>query len=1008
MSGKSKRAPASTSSLSLQYSTLTTSLDRKPKDPKPKSLTQNDAPPKKRKGQNEPEGRAKKQKPSTDADDETPTGEILRERRNARKTVDIMNADSERIQNNPAVRKKTDIPDDIPVNDKAPPQTKRTYEKRPPVPDRPLNPDGVAPRQDLAPPSNRDDAVEGLLKFKSESVFHTNNRPQSQYRYVHPKNVAIYGPGRVSVATNQRDAGVGQSSVGQRASGDYARRDTPRGDQPMPDVNNYGASQYPQHSRSRRSDDSRELVNNQGHTSFATNERDAGVGQRASGDYAPRDTPRGDQPMPDVNNYGASQYPQHSRSRRSDDSREPVNNQGHTSFATNERHAGVGQRASGDYAPRDTPRGDQPMPDVNNYGASQYPQHSRSQRFDDSPGPVNNQGHASFATDDRDAGIRKSSVDRRASGDDALKVGQDELMPKEDGGREDLVGDGAAYDDGGDATSDEYEQEDDDSDDDDEQDLIPDNSDDDGPRPRGRKPAARAKSGHRGQSSAVQVSRDDFEDQDLAYSQQQPPYEHDASRDDFEDQDLAYAARQQQPPYEHDEQEPEYRQRYREVDEAVNGPMYTSPHRTATTAWEKHGQDLGEELGRGPQNERRGQDLQDDSGRGDRGGSGRGRQGGDGKQPTGGRDVVDDFRKKNKAVRPPDPAKLAECRRSQQDRDDDVGGDDSDVGGDDDGGDDDDVGGDDDDVEETDGEQQVHSKKSRRKRTASTAPPKPTNKAFYANIGDGWCRFIELFQVRMQLYMIKVNFLPTKEQVFAIAPELLTEAMAKYNDMYPDFPLDPGMSPLFHLVDVLIISVQSSFARTNPISYKWRGWNLGITVGLTRAEEEQLQQGGSNQEEALDIVTKRIVELTTKSKYLRRLPTAKDPSSCNFGHPALGEMIHILLWKPDTGRRDCLGALYPEEFKTFDQHRLICAGASVLCHCLDEYSSGVFDSGTYSAPSYVKHYHSVLMSLRTLETNPAHHQKTRDEWAFWHWKSFGKPKKDVNAGRADLCDVVFD
>ncbi|KAJ6456809.1 hypothetical protein C8R47DRAFT_1227765 [Mycena vitilis] len=900
MSGKSKRAPASTSSLSLQYSTLTTSLDRKPKDPKPKSLTQNDAPPKKRKGQNEPEGRAKKQKPSTDADDETPTGEILRERRNARKTVDIMNADSERIQNNPAVRKKTDIPDDIPVNDKAPPQTKRTYEKRPPVPDRPLNPDGVAPRQDLAPPSNRDDAVEGLLKFKSESVFHTNNRPQSQYRYVHPKNVAIYGPGRVSVATNQRDAGVGQSSVGQRASGDYARRDTPRGDQPMPDVNNYGASQYPQHSRSRRSDDSRELVNNQGHTSFATNERDAGVGQRASGDYAPRDTPRGDQPMPDVNNYGASQYPQHSRSRRSDDSREPVNNQGHTSFATNERHAGVGQRASGDYAPRDTPRGDQPMPDVNNYGASQYPQHSRSQRFDDSPGP---QGHASFATDDRDAGIRKSSVDRRASGDDALKVGQDELMPKEDGGREDLVGDGAAYDDGGDATSDEYEQEDDDSDDDDEQDLIPDNSDDDGPRPRGRKPAARAKSGHRGQSSAVQVSRDDFEDQDLAYSQQQPPYEHDASRDDFEDQDLAYAARQQQPPYEHDEQEPEYRQRYREVDEAVNGPMYTSPHRTATTAWEKHGQDLGEELGRGPQNERRGQDLQDDSGRGDRGGSGRGRQGGDGKQPT--------EEEKNKAVRPPDPAKLAECRRSQQDRDDDVGGDDSDVGGDDDGGDDDDVGGDDDDVEETDGEQQVHSKKSRRKRTASTALPSRLTRPFNANIGDGWCRFIELFQAWVEFGHYRSDAKTEGRKI-----------VAKY-----------------------------------------------YQVGLTRAEEEQLQQGGSNQEEALDIVAGRIVELTTKSNYLRRLPTAKDPRRAISGIRPLGNDPHLAL-EAGHGSSGLPRSTLPGGIQTFDQHRLICAGASVLCHCLDEYSSGVFKTGTYSAPSYVKHYHSVLMSLRTLETTP--------------------------------------
>ncbi|KAJ7637375.1 hypothetical protein DFH06DRAFT_1336042 [Mycena polygramma] len=896
MADRRKRTPASTSSLSLQYSILTTSPDSKSKSTSA-SQTQNvvDAPSRKRKSENnQEEGRAKK-KQSTD--DATRPDEVLRERRNTRKTVDIMQRDSERIQTNPTVPRRNAIPEDVPVNDRAPPAPKRTYDRRPSVPDRPLTLTGVAPRRDLAPPNS------GVAAPRSDAGLQHQlpvPRMPDVLRARADSEGSCFKPdtaqGRAPFPPNDRDAVINKSFVGQRAS------------EPITYANNRGAPQY------RWVHPSNAAINDQGRAPFATNDRDAGISkssvdQRALGDDARRDLAHEDEPMPDVNKDGVSNY---RWGRGFNDVRETMND---ISYIT----------------------------------------------------PT--QGCAPFATNDRDTGISKSSVDQRASGDDArlLEYDEDELMPREDDGLDDIVG-GATYDDEGNGTSDEYidEQADEDEDEDDQQDIMSDNLDDDntGPRSRGRKPAARAKSQYRGQSSAVQ-----------AFSQ-----------NEFEDEDQAFSARHQQPPLSLSQNKsPSTR-----VEEAVNGGREKP----------RDGQDRRreEDTSRGPQNERRGQDRrQDDSGWGDRGDPRGGQRKSAGEQPQKGRDVVDDYRKKNKAVRPPDPAKLAQCRRAQEPRNDDDD-------------DDDDADDDDADDEEELVEEDEDSGRTRRKRTTRTTAPSPDLKGYYKAIGGGWTRFIEMAQIRMQLYLVKIQWLPTKQQVKAIAGELLSETFARYNDMEPDFPLDLAFfkKHLPHFQKMMW--VETSHYRSDAKTAGREIVKKHYPLELTDDELKRLLSGGSNQEEALNIVAERVAELTAKSKYLHRQPTDKDRSSCNFGHPALKAMIHALIWNKPQARRDCLGTMFPEEFKTFDQHRLICAGASVLLHALDEHSTGQFEPGTYSAPHYVKHYNSILLGLRRLTTDPAHHQKTLDEWAFWHWQSFEKDgkKSDANAGRADLCDVVFD
>ncbi|KAJ7669494.1 hypothetical protein DFH06DRAFT_1321570 [Mycena polygramma] len=798
-----------------------------------------------------------------------------------------MQRDSERIQTNPTVPRRNAIPEDVPVNDRAPPAPKRTYDRRPSVPDRPLTLTGVAPRRDLAPPNS------GVAAPRSDAGLQHQlpvPRMPDVLRARTDGEGSCFKPdtaqGRAPFPPNDRDAVINKSFVGQRAS------------EPITYANNRGAPQY------RWVHPSNAAINDQGRAPFATNDRDAGISKSS-----------------------------------------------------------VDQRALGDDARRDLAHEDEPMPDVNTDGVSNY---RWGRGFNDVRETMNDQGRAPFATNDRDTGISKSSVDQRASGDDArlLKYDEDELMPREDDGLDDIVG-GATYDDEGNGTSDEYidEQADEDEDEDDQQDIMSDNLDDDntGPRSRGRKPAARAKSQYRGQSSAMQ-----------AFSQ-----------NEFEDEDQAFSARHQQPPLSLSQNKsPSTR-----VEEAVNGGREKP----------RDGQDRRreEDISRGPQNERRGQDRrQDDSGRGDRGDPRGGQRKSAGQQPQKGRDVVDDYRKKNKAVRPPDPAKLAQCRRAQEPRNDD----------------DDDADDDDADDEEELVEEDEDSGRTRRKRTTRTTAPGPMLKSYYETRGARYARFIEMFQIRMQLWMVKNNFLPTKEEVADIAGELLAETLDRYNELQPDFPLDPVFYKSHREYFAKMLWVEAGHYRSDAKTAGREIVKAYYPVELTREELKRLQNGGSNQQEALDIVATRIKELTFKSKYLRREPTDEDPSSCNFGHSALGAMINALLWNKDKARRDCLGAVFPEEFRSFNHHRLICAGASVLRHVLDEYSTGTFISGTYSAPFYLSHYNSTLLGLRKLTTDRAHHQKTVDEWAFWQWQSFDKNEKklDANAGRADLCDIVFD
>ncbi|KAJ7607815.1 hypothetical protein DFH06DRAFT_1149353 [Mycena polygramma] len=902
MADRRKRTPASTSSLSLRYSILTTSPDSKSKSTSA-SQTQNvvDAPSRKRKSENnQEEGHAKK-KQSTD--DATRPDEVLRERRNARKTVDIMQRDSERIQMNPTVPRRNAIPEDVPVNDRAPPAPKRTYDRRPSVPDRPLTLTGVAPRRDLAPPNS------GVAAPRSDAGLQHQlpvPRMPDVLRARADGEGSCFKPdtaGRAPFPPNDRDAVINKSFVGQRAS------------EPITYANNRGAPQY------RWVHPSNAAIND-GRAPFATNDRDAGISKSS-----------------------------------------------------------VDQRALGDDARRDLAHEDEPMPDVNKDGVSNY---RWGRGFNDVRETMNDQGRAPFATNDRDTGISKSSVDQRASGDDArlLEYDEDELMPREDDGLDDIVG-GATYDDEGNGTSDEYidEQADEDEDEDDQQDIMSDNLDDDN---TGAPSLTR--------TQACRPREESVPGTELGRAR--PSIFGAAPAAPVRTRRRVTPSRNPSQPESFPEQEPQYKERYQQVEEAVNGGREKP----------RDGQDRRreEDTSRGPQNERRGQDRrQDDSGRGDRGDPRGGQRKSAGKQPQKGRDVVDDYRKKNKAVRPPDPAKLAQCRRAQEPCNDDDDDDDAD---------DDDADDDDADDEEELVEEDEDSGRTRRKRTSRNTAPGPDLKGYYEAFGGGWTRFIEMAQIRMQLYLVKIHWLPTKQQVKAIAGELLSETFARYNDMEPDFPLDLAFfkKHLPHFQKMMW--VETSHYRSDAKTAGREIVKKHYPLELTDDELKRLQSGGSNQEEALNIVAKRVAELTAESKYLRRQPTDKDRSSCNFGHPALKAMIHALIWNKPQARRDCLGTMFPEEFKTFDQHRLICAGASVLLHALDEHSTGQFERGTYSAPHYVKHYNSILLGLRRLMTDPAHHQKTLDEWAFWHWQSFEKDgkKSDANAGRADLCDVVFD
>ncbi|KAF8800630.1 hypothetical protein BYT27DRAFT_7262788 [Phlegmacium glaucopus] len=319
-------------------------------------------------------------------------------------------------------------------------------------------------------------------------------------------------------------------------------------------------------------------------------------------------------------------------------------------------------------------------------------------------------------------------------------------------------------------------------------------------------------------------------------------------------------------------------------------------------------------------------------------------------------DVLEDHRMRNRPVHPPHPEALANAAAHQsyghQLEDDDLEAD-----------------------ENEDDDSSTH-RAHRYSKTPRDAEPKPTTMKYYPS---GWQTMLEMAKNNMRRHVALVNAFPQRDRDLKEATLILNNTVTEYqriegNALEPEYSPDRDMSilvesyiPIIQHLLIPCLGFHKIFKSTLPTQIRrrqsTRGVQLGATSGSQIAKGRSLSSGGEDE--------------NGKCK--------------NIAHPAIPAVIHEFFYAD----KDCLAALYCQDFEHTVPDYAIALVMTCIQNCLEEYADYGYrkpitlDGDTYRV--VMKHHLHLIDTLKGHAYHGAQYEACRTEWA---WKGMQLLERD--------------
>ncbi|KAF8336051.1 hypothetical protein F5887DRAFT_920940 [Amanita rubescens] len=330
----------------------------------------------------------------------------------------------------------------------------------------------------------------------------------------------------------------------------------------------------------------------------------------------------------------------------------------------------------------------------------------------------------------------------------------------------------------------------------------------------------------------------------------------------------------------------------------------------------------------------------------------------------GGLDVVSDFRERNRAVRPPtlDHLEMSGADFRQQSPQ----------------------------LSEQDesGEDAQRTRAPRHSKTPyKSGRPNPATMGFYTTTDyPGWKTVLDNAKQKFRLQIAIVKPFPAIENHISIAAGCITEAIADFHADNKQFPVDMSVYKKYHR-DMAKIMFNDASTFRGRLKDKAR-------IAVKRFFEDTITPPFDvcGQAEYYAIVATNVAE-TIKSPTFLQGDKDEQGRISNYSHPALKYACQEFFYGTGGSSSDCLYDLFPAEFIDVPIRSLALASTAIT-HCLDEYSLGYYQKGTFSKLLYESQYMDIMSHLELILADPYHgpklHRMLKD-WAAEARLKRGKP-----------------
>ncbi|KAF8808096.1 hypothetical protein BYT27DRAFT_7211689 [Phlegmacium glaucopus] len=312
-------------------------------------------------------------------------------------------------------------------------------------------------------------------------------------------------------------------------------------------------------------------------------------------------------------------------------------------------------------------------------------------------------------------------------------------------------------------------------------------------------------------------------------------------------------------------------------------------------------------------------------------------------------DVLEDHRMRNHPIHPPHPEALANAAARQsyghQLKDDDLKAD-----------------------ENEDDDSSTHQAR-RYSKTPRDAEPKPTTMKYYP---PGWQTMLEMAKNNMRRHVALVNAFPRRDRDLKEATLILNNTVTEYqriegNALEPEYSPDRDMS-------ILVFNEHSSFHQ--KLKKVIQGIMLAKYLNLLCPPKFK----GGNQQEEYNLV-QQVVHKSLKEGLFLRGGEDENGKCKNIAHPAIPAVIHKFFYTD----KDCLAALYHQDFEHTVPDYAIALVMTCIKNCLEEYTDYGYrkpitlDGDTYRV--VMKHHLHLIETLKGHAYHGARYEACRTEWA---------------------------
>ncbi|KAJ7037583.1 hypothetical protein C8F04DRAFT_1091760 [Mycena alexandri] len=333
-----------------------------------------------------------------------------------------------------------------------------------------------------------------------------------------------------------------------------------------------------------------------------------------------------------------------------------------------------------------------------------------------------------------------------------------------------------------------------------------------------------------------------------------------------------------------------------------------------------------------------------------------------------GRDVLAQYRVKNRATRPPDPRKLAAYAQRQTGVEENSDADNN---------------GDDDDEEE---EEEETGPRRRRPRTA-TGVVTSLHEGFYPPF---FRKTINITKIKAFEDLLNGYLFPDFDRLRPKILQWLIEAIHHCEDdlelIQPEGIWEEYQTDLTKLIWNFVSTFRGRCRDLSrevvPVLYK------------IRPSVDDFE-GGFGQAEFADKMKDNVEKLLKDYNFLKHGVDAEGHTN-NMMHPAISELIFRIIHKPHKSE-DSLAKSLPEEFGVYTGE-LVAAVVLFLQVGLQEYATGQFLKVRFTEENYHKTYKDALRSIAKLKGNREHWGKTTARWAQWeaeHTIEVGTPNANA-------------